>query len=596
MAFTARIWSSTRYKATTDELNRMGQGIADAHALAAAGGGSPWLRVPAAAGNGTTDDSAAINAVLASAPPGSTVALEPGKKYALGSPLLVPPHVTVRVAHGNRTDTAQVYSVLSPLAGFSGAAVIQLLDMEAGGYSMEHLGARLTLLTIDGASAPAGLHGIQAVGRVRGVVFDRVCVQNIPGRGWDTQPYTRTDANTYRPYSWSLRDCAAVETGSDGFWFHSTTDMQLVSCESLGAGGSGFVLTACANTRMVGCQAEWSDQQGIYVTGSWLTGQGSGGLVISACTTDRNSQNGILVDATGSGQITISAPQFRRDGRNGFPGSGGGGFAGLKVVNATMPVVVNGITVYPGVGDDGAGVNSPQYAVSATGSTAVVVEAGYLHAATQAWHDGGGNGILYRGPGVVGATGSTGSPTRETVTHLDVAGRALGMATPRDHGLVAWAYDPANVVGGQPTTNGTIYLMSVYVARPITVSSILWYVHTPVGATPTAGQNEVGLYNSTGARLASANVDSAITTQGLKTTPVTPQTLSPGRYWVGFVFNAATPPSLGRGGDINATLVNAGQAASAYRAATNGTGTVLPVSVTPGSNVAYTRALWCALS
>lgn len=554
----------------------------------------PTVRIFGALGDGTTDDAPAIQAALDAAAPGSTVYLPPGR-YAVASPLSVPPFVTLQGMHGNRTDSIHTASVLTPLPSFTGTAVIRLLDQEEGGYATDTEGVRLVTVTIDGASAPAGLHGIQASGRVHGTVLDRVAVQNIPGTAVTTKSYTRADSSVKHPFSWNLWQCLANGVGGDGFELLSVTDSTLLNCHALGVGGQGFILSSLTNTQLVGCRAEWSSSNGFRVTGNWLTGQGAGGLLMADCSTDRNSGHGVLIDATGSGQININGPMLRRDGRNGYPGAGGGSFAALRVSASTMPVLVNGITVYPGLGDDGAGVNSPQYGVSATGSTAVIVASGYLHADSLPWHDGGGNTVLHRGLAVFGATGSTSSPTRETATHLDVTGRALGAAQARDFGLVAQTYDSNSAVSGQVTTGGTVYLMAVYVPRPVTVSSIVWYVHG-VAVTPTAGQNEIGLYNSAGTKLASANVDSAITSVNVKTTTITSTALVPGLYWIGFVFNAATPPTLARGGDLNAGLINANLGAASYRAATNGTGaTALPSTITPGSNTAYQRLFWCAI-
>jgi hypothetical protein len=110
-----------------------------------------------------------------------------------------------------------------------------------------------------------------------------------------------------------------------------------------------------------------------------------------------------------------------------------------------------------------------------------------------------------------------------------------------------------------------------------------------VGATATAGQNFVGLYDSLGARLATTGVDADITTANVKTTTITSQTLTGGsNYWVGFVFNAGTPPTLARavGGSAASSMANLGLTAANYRFAVNGTTqTSLPISITPASNL-----------
>lgn len=158
---------------------------------------------------------------------------------------------------------------------------------------------------------------------------------------------------------------------------------------------------------------------------------------------------------------------------------------------------------------------------------------------------------------------------------------------PQDHALISWTFDPEQVQSGTLLTGGTVYLSKVYVRNRATLANVYWWV-TTAGATPTAGQNEVGLYDSTGARVASANVDADISSTGLKTTAMS-ATLTPGWYWVGMVFNASTVPTIGRGTSTTGvgTASNVGLATASLRFATNATAqTSLPATVTPASNVA----------
>lgn len=166
---------------------------------------------------------------------------------------------------------------------------------------------------------------------------------------------------------------------------------------------------------------------------------------------------------------------------------------------------------------------------------------------------------------------------------------ALGAIQPVNHGLAAWSFDPALALNSSLLVNGTLYLSKLFISEAVTVTKLYWWV-TTAGATPTAGQCQVGLYSSAGTRLAVTTVDADITSTGLKTTTITGQNLVAGAfYWVGLVFNATTAPTLARatGSTGLATAVNLGLTSSTYRYATNGTAqTALPASITPGSNVA----------
>jgi hypothetical protein len=175
-----------------------------------------------------------------------------------------------------------------------------------------------------------------------------------------------------------------------------------------------------------------------------------------------------------------------------------------------------------------------------------------------------------------------------------------GQFTPADAGVVSWAYDAALAVSQTALTDGTIYLVKLLLREAALVSNILWAVVTDAG-TPQAGQNEVALYDHTGARLGAAvDVTTASDSTGLKTTAITPVTVGPGFVWAAFLFNvsAGNGPSLARANNqAGASFVNLGNAAARARFATAGTGqTALPASLTPASNTLLALALWAAVS
>jgi hypothetical protein len=76
-------------------------------------------------------------------------------------------------------------------------------------------------------------------------------------------------------------------------------------------------------------------------------------------------------------------------------------------------VLVSNFYVKTGADDGGGGLTTPQYGVSATGSSQVTVSSGHLGAVTAGWFDGGGNTLFTRGTLVTG-TGIT-STTAGTV-------------------------------------------------------------------------------------------------------------------------------------------------------------------------------------
>jgi Hyaluronidase protein (HylP) len=180
---------------------------------------------------------------------------------------------------------------------------------------------------------------------------------------------------------------------------------------------------------------------------------------------------------------------------------------------------------------------------------------------------------------------------------LYAAANALGIVTPANHGLTAWAYDPALALNSSVLTSGTVYLIKVHVSLGVSVTKLYWHVAV-VAVTPTSSQNFVGLYDSTGARLATIDVTADVTATGIKATTIPSTGLTTGAfYWVALVTNAVTPPAISRTTGLAGAggLVNVGLSVAAYRFATNGTSqTSLPVSITPGS-ASQGLPLWMAI-
>lgn len=190
--------------------------------------------------------------------------------------------------------------------------------------------------------------------------------------------------------------------------------------------------------------------------------------------------------------------------------------------------------------------------------------------------------------------GSAGVVT--TDNHLDVVGHAVGVWTPRESGFAAATGDPRTVPSGSTPVGGTIYLSALFVSRAVAVTKIFWCIST-VGATPTAGQNWIGLIDPSGSVVASVGVDARVATANVFSETISTQNLVPGTYRVAFLFNAGTLPAIARHDGLSGALLNAGIAsASNLIHATNGTTqTVLPASFTLSSNVSSALSFWAAL-
>jgi hypothetical protein len=172
--------------------------------------------------------------------------------------------------------------------------------------------------------------------------------------------------------------------------------------------------------------------------------------------------------------------------------------------------------------------------------------------------------------------------------------------TAQDHGFVGWTSNPGTMSGsGFQLATGTVYLSKIKIVdRSTLVSNITYYVAV-AGTSLTAAQCFVGLYNSSGTRLAlSADQATNLASTGSKTAALTAaQTLAVGTYYVAFLANfSGTVPNLsGSGG--NSGVTNVGLTTATSRSLNTAAGnTSLPTSITLGSQSQNIAVRWAGLS
>lgn len=349
------------------------------------GGGVDWVNVKThgATGDGTTNDTAGIQAALDATPMGG-ICFMPFGDYRTLAPLVVPPGVTLLGEHANlmASPPPPVPALsdppcrIKPLPDFAGEAVILFVDAATAGYPKLSAEQRLVDIMIDGSgqTTPA-VDGIQAKGNIQNIVMRGVTIRYMSGNG------IYTDINEGRfPYSWRLYRVMSDNNKGHGFFFNVMTDITMFDCQSIGNAANGFQLNNCANSQLSLCRAEWNGNYGYNFTGDWGDEWGSGALVASACSTDRNGWDGVHFDCTGTPPFVFNGLMLRRDGRNNA--TGGGGYAALSVAAATTtPIVVTGVTVFPGTDDGGAGTNSPEIGIKIAGTAQVTLNDAFIHAA-----------------------------------------------------------------------------------------------------------------------------------------------------------------------------------------------------------------------
>jgi hypothetical protein len=508
--------------------------------------------------------------------------------FSTTAPVTLHPLVTLQGVHGDQIfNPGQLTSLsyIAPSATFVGGAAIVMLGQTAGGYTNKPADQRIRHLTIQGDASAADVHGIQASDYIHGVTLEDVAIVRVTGKGI----YTFTE-NGAQPFSWTMRRVLVDNSNGVGIHLINHTDFTAVDVISIGAGGDNFVLSNMPNSRMIGCRAEWSEGHGYKIEGDWGTGAGSGGILFSGCSTDRNKFNGFDITSTGNAPITLTGCYTRRDGRNN--NSGGGGFAGIYAAGATTPIIITGWAQYPGQDDNATGVVSPQVGGYFSNNTAVQIDGSYIHGATTAVTQSG-NAIFLQGDTVVYTTGDTAAPIR-TVPFDDSEFKQS------DYGFQAWTGDPGVISGsGFTLAAGTVYLQKVkIVSQTTTISNVHTYVST-AGTALTANQCVAGIYDINGNRLAvTADQSGTWNSTGGKTMALTaPVALPAGYYYVALVANGTgTLPSVsGSAGNTGVTNVNLATGVS--RALNTAAGnTSLPATITLGSQTPNIAVRWCALS
>ena len=560
-----------------------------------------WLNVKSnqfgAKGDGSTDDTTAIQSALTACPEGGIVYL-PAGIYRTSAPINLDKNKTLKGAHGGSwTYRYGAPTALRPLASFSGSAVIRLRDKEQVGSSTDQGGQRIQDLSIDGQDIPSAIvHGIYASGFVGGVMLDRLAVANMTGIGIYTDAYTRTDTNNYYPRGWYVNNVKVEFSDGNNWELHLMTDCSFNECLGHNSvNGDGFNLNGCGEAHFTNCRATWNKGKGFRILGNL-----GGALCLTSCTTDRSNEDGFYVGTVVNGPITFANCQARRDGRNND--SGGGNWAGFTTNNTGSQVRYTGCAVSPGVNDPGmaAATMSPQFGVRHLGSSDAAHSAGFYWGFSGTYSDAGGNTSVRFDRSCTGGTGTSASNAAPTYD-LTLGGQVVDNPNwhPVDHGLKTWAYDPMICSTSAAATSGLLYFQKVHLKQPMTITNIVMHVGT-AGATLTSGQNFAALYRADRTLIAvTADQSTAWTSTGVKTMALSggPYSLAAGDYYVAHWSVGTTPVGLLRSSPNVGALVNVGFTQPNFRQGTADSGlTTTAPSTFSSTQSSSASAGWAALS
>ncbi|MFD7639966.1 glycosyl hydrolase family 28-related protein [Kitasatospora sp. NPDC059795] len=557
-----------------------------------------------AKGDGAADDTTALQNALNAAGPGGVVVL-PNGNYRISAPLKVPSGVRVQGSGSSWYSGGGVReTVINASSSFSGNQLLLLDGTVSGGSTA----VSIRDLTLRAADAPAGSAvGLDVVGAVSQLLLENVQVTQTKGAA-----VRFSAASGAAPTACRLRQVATFFAGGNGFELDAR-DSQFTGCLAHGSALSGWRFVRSSNNQLAQCRSEHSKRHGF----EWTDDNPIGAVVLTACTTDQNGQDGFHLERIGG----VAAVQFdgccaRRDGN-----TKDARFSGVSVTDCTAPVLLTGLAVTAFRGDDTAPdtlVESPYYGLTVARSASVGVQAAALSttAGGQAvnWD---GQGRLSTGPNLVTGSYQNNATVWSPADGLRSGPDQLSFASagtvtplldptpqPADQGLLTWSFDPSAIGSTGVPATGTLQLVRVLLRTPQTVSAALVAV-TGAGAGLTAGQNQVGLYGADGSLLATgADQSAAWAATGLKSVPLTmaagvPAVLPAGSYWVAFLANSGaggTAPGFGRGAFLSTSAINVGLPGQPPRYGQYGTGLgALPAKVTFGQAANSTSSFWAAL-
>lgn len=347
------------------------------------------LALPSGLATGTTDvtgatDQATLSAAISQ---GATVLMAPGQWW-VNAPLVLPAYSKLKALNGNILDSSGAGGVVvNRAAGWAQGSAPQNGMIVPDGLECGVEGVSIH------CQWPSGL----GVSGIFGNNADNFKGRDIAVMGGAEYGFTFSGG-----LAWRLQRCMATQCYSHGF-NGIPTDSDYVDCIGSANTGDGFLVKNPINSRLIGCRAEWNTGYGYEVTGD---NTATGGGALTGCSTDRNVESGLIVNGpTGSWPLLVSELVLRRDGSNGTS-------AGLLVTaTTTTPVIIAGLTVFPGYNDNGTGTEGPVTGVSVqAGATYVAISTALVHAVTTAV-----SGTITQARSVATRTGSWSAPSAVSV-------------------------------------------------------------------------------------------------------------------------------------------------------------------------------------
>jgi len=266
--------------------------------------GKPWIDVMAygAVGNGTTDDTAAINAALAAVPSTGGWVFVPAGKYKISSSLLIQKDNTklTGAGAGNESGASQpgVGTRFQTATGMTTASIL----VQGAANTTPVYGTILEDFTVDGNSIGAAVDGI--VFRSNRAIMRNVVVTKASGVGIVVRGYAG-----WATYDTRLLGCFSYGNTSHGYQFDTRgEDLHLVECLAWSNGGDGWNISS-ASEQMTNCHAYDNAGAGVRFNGGGTRSKMS-------CWKIEGNRGGVICDGGSTSQIQIIGCGFKDNSRD----------------------------------------------------------------------------------------------------------------------------------------------------------------------------------------------------------------------------------------------------------------------------------------
>lgn len=264
--------------------------------------GIPWFDVRSfgAVGDGSNNDTGAINNALAAVPSTGGMVYMPAGRYKITSSLLIQNDNTTLFGAGaglySGGSQPGVGTRIECASGITTAAIL----VQGAANTTPVYGTILRDFLVDGMNVGSAVDGI--LFRSNRAYIENVSVMRATGTGIVVRGYAG-----WATYDTRLHACMSADNGSHGYKFDTRAeDLHLTECLAWGNSGDGWYVDA-ASEQMTNCHAYDNDGCGVRFVGGTRSKMATWKI--------EGNRGGVICDASAS-QINITGCGFKDNARD----------------------------------------------------------------------------------------------------------------------------------------------------------------------------------------------------------------------------------------------------------------------------------------